>query len=142
MRKRFEMTDSEPATPESVERDLETARRLLQVAFTTGDLATLRVLVTDDVIWIAAGRRPWVGRTEVLDRLGPFFDRFQYDFRLERTRIDRDDNRALERSNFTSHVVGDDRPPTTHEGAVVILWVRLDRWRISTYLDIGGPMFG
>lgn len=135
------MTPSEPAH-DGPEPELEESRRLLQAAFAAGDVATLRTLISDDVIWITAGRQPWVGRSDVLDRLGGFFDRFEYDFRLGRAMIDRDANRALERSNFTSEVAGDDTARSTHEGGVVILWVRQDRWRISTYLDVGGPLFG
>lgn len=135
-------TGSPPAENDGVEQELESARRLLQVAFAAGDVATLGTLVTDDVIWIAAGRQPWVGRSDVLDRLGHFFDQFDFDFRLEVAQIDRDDDRALERSNFTSRVVGDIEPQGVHEGALVILWVRQDRWRISTYLDIGAPILG
>lgn len=122
--------------------ELEAARRLLQDAFATGDVEALGSIVTDDIIWKAAGRPPWVGRTAVLDQLGRFFDRFAYDFRLERTRFDGDDSRALERSNFTSRVVDEDNGPLpAHRGAVVILWLRQDRWRLSTYFDIGDPMF-
>lgn len=135
------MTSSGRGTGGPAEPELETARRLLQRAFTAGDIDTLATLMTDDVVWIAGGRPPWVGKADTLDSLRGFFDQFDYDFRLESTRIDRDDDRALERSNFTSRLVDDEGLGPTHRGAVIILWVRQDGWRIGAYLDIGGPMF-
>lgn len=133
------MTGTPPATNDG-EQDLQSARRLLQVAFGAGDVTALGTLITDDVIWIAADRQPWVGRSDVLDRLGRFFDQFDYDFQLDVVRIDRDGDRVLEQSNFTSRVVSDDESQAVHPGAVIIVWVRQDRWRISTYLDVGDPL--
>ncbi len=121
---------------------LEASRALLQAAFNAGDLDTLARLVTDDVIWLAAGQPPWVGRSEVLVRLGGFFERFDYRFELENSRIDSDGLRAVERSNFVSHVTtetGRIGPP--HSGSVVLVWVRRPDWRVAAYLDIGGTLF-
>lgn len=128
------------------ERAAITARRSeLELAFNTGDLELFDSLITDDVIWATASRPAWVGRAEVRDNIGRFFDDYEYELRFETAQLDTGGTSAVDRTNFESRVLTTTTTaavsPEPHRGSVVMVWERDDEWRVAAYLDLGAKLF-
>lgn len=122
---------------EDVPLPLLQQRGRFERAFSEGDLDVVGDLLTDDVLWVLAGRPPWIGSGEVVSGLRGFFDTFTYGFQLGEPDVDAAGDRATDRTTFTSHITDRQSGETArHHGAYVMVWRELDDWRVAAYVDV------
>lgn len=120
--------------------ELEAARARWVAAVNARDLEAYCDIVTEDVVWLPPAGDVVRGRSGFREWLAPFFDRFEYAFRLLDPRAREAGGWAVEAGGFRSRL----RPPggdwSEHAGSYTLLWRRDGDgpWRIERYVDDTG----
>ena len=102
------------------------------------DVAAYAELVTADVVWLAPGGDPLVGREAFRDWVAPFMSEFEYDFRLKDARVRICGDWAVEHGTFHSVMTARDASGKRfeHSGPYTLFWRKDDDvWRIERYAD-------
>ena len=101
------------------------------------DLAAYVELVSQDVLWLPPGQPPIEGRKAFEAWLRPFFERFEYEFRLEDPSIQFSGDWVVETGAFDTLMTAEDGVSTRHGGGYLVFWHRQSDgvWYLERYLD-------
>lgn len=95
-------------------------------------------LVAEDLVWLPPVGDPIIGRGAFRAWLEPFFERFEYRFSVDPTRVRRWEGWCAEHGHFRSELFSrSDGQPQEHVGRYFVLWRRdpNGKWRIERYVD-------
>ena len=103
-----------------------------------GDPDAYAELLSEEGLWLPPRQEPVLGRAAFREWLRPFFDRYEYDFSLQRTRIRVRGDSAVETGGFVSRMTPKQGGETMeHRGTYTLVW-RCEEdgeWRIERYVD-------
>jgi uncharacterized protein (TIGR02246 family) len=102
------------------------------------DLDGYASLVTEDVVWIPPGQPPVEGRAAFTAWLRPFFERYEYEFRIEPIASSGGDDHLCERARFHTSLRAVGGGPAMDHGGICIVFWRRDTdgvWHIERYVD-------
>jgi uncharacterized protein (TIGR02246 family) len=120
-------------------RTLERCREAWIAAVCAADVEAYAEMVTNDVVWLAPGSDPVIGREAFRNWVTPFMSEFEYDFRLKDARARVCGGWAVEHGTFHSVMTTRDASGKRfeHSGPYMLFWRRDDNemWRIERYAD-------
>ena len=113
-------------------------RRRWIAAIHAGDADAFVATLTEDAVWLPAGRAAIVGKERIRDWLREPFERYRYDYAVTDPRVRIAGRWAVEVARFRTRAetrTGEAAP--THEGTYTMLWRREPSrgWRIERYVD-------
>lgn len=106
-------------------------------AVNRSDLSRYAALVSENVVWFPPGQPPIEGRRGFEDWLKPFFENFDYEFKLKDVSLRLDNDWAIETGVFETILTAKDARTSRHEGEYVAFWHREPdgEWYLERYVD-------
>ena len=107
-------------------------------AVNKNDIERVQDLLTDDAVWIPPGMPALHGKSAISDWIHPFFEAYNYEFKLDKLDVRGAGDWVVEHASFTSRLSpkeGGDG--TEHKGKYIMIWrwEKDNKWRIERYLD-------
>lgn len=102
------------------------------------DINRVQELLTDDAVWIPSGMPALNGRAAITDWMDPFFETYDYEFKLEDLDVRGAGHWAVEHASFISRMAPKGGGEGTEQhGKYIIIWrwEKDNKWRIERYLD-------
>lgn len=107
-------------------------------AVNKNDILGVKNLLTEDAVWIPPGMPALKGKSEIADWINPFFETYNYKFKVEKTDVRGAGDWAVEHASFTSKLEPKDGGEgTEYHGKYLMIWrwEKDNKWRIERYLD-------
>ena len=107
-------------------------------AVNKNDITRVTDVLTEDAVWIPPGMPALNGKEAISDWINPFFETYDYEFKLDSLDIRGAGDWAVEHASFTSRLSPKDGGEgSEHHGKYIMIWrwEKDNKWRIERYLD-------
>ncbi len=122
----------------SDQKAIDKKRREWISAVNAGRVEDYLLILAEDIIWFPPGHQVIEGKDEFREWIGPFFEKFAYEFSVSEIKVKILGDRAIERGVFTSKLTAKRGGETfEHIGRYIVFWHRRTdgRWEIERYVD-------